>query len=105
MELKSRRVHLAACVHALGDTSMREVARNLTDPLYMELAPGTCVLMDRDAHFSSEFRQILKLALMVPVKLPAKSPSLKAHLERFHLSIKSECLGKMTSANHRYVAQ
>ena len=105
MELKSRRVHLAACSHALGDTFMRQVARNLTDPLDKELAPGTYFLMDRDAHFSSEFRQILKRAEVVPVELPAKSPSLKAHVERFHLSIKSECPSKMTSANHRYVAQ
>lgn len=105
MELRSRRVHLAACSHALGDTFMRQVARNLTDPLDKELAPGTYFLMDRDAHFSSEFRQILKRAEVVPVELPAKSPGLKAHVERFNLSIKSECPSKMTSANHRYVAQ
>lgn len=32
---------------------------------------------------------------MEPVRLPAESPILNAHLERFHLSIKSERLSRM----------
>ena len=95
MELKSRRVHLAACSPTLGDSFMRQIARNLTDPFSGVLTPGCYVLMDRDAHFSTEVRQILQRAEVTPVRLPAKSPNLNAHLERFHLSIKSECLSKM----------
>ncbi len=30
-----------------------------------------------------------------PVRLPARSPDLNAHLERSHLSIKSECFSRM----------
>ena len=37
----------------------------------------------------------LKHAEVTPIRLPPKSPNLNAHLERFHLSIKSECLSKM----------
>ena len=48
--------------------------------------------MDRDSNFSSAFRTILKDAGVEPVRLPARSPNLNSHLERFHLSIKSECL-------------
>ena len=51
--------------------------------------------MDRDANFSSAFRTILDDAGVVPVRLPAKSPNLNSYLERFHLSIKSECLSRM----------
>ena len=51
--------------------------------------------MDRDANFSSAFRSTLRNADVEPVRLPAKSPNLNAHLERFHLSIKSECLSRM----------
>jgi len=51
--------------------------------------------MDRDAHFSTEFRQALKHAEVTPIRLPPKSPNLNAYLERFHLSIRSECLSKM----------
>ena len=51
--------------------------------------------MDRDTNFSSSFRTILDEADVEPVRLPAKSPNLNAHLERFHLSIKAECLSRM----------
>jgi transposase InsO family protein len=51
--------------------------------------------MDRDAHFSAAFRTILKNAGATPLRLPPKSPNLNAHLERFHLSTKTECLDRM----------
>ena len=38
---------------------------------------------------------MLKDAGVEPVRLPAKIPNLNSHLERFHLSIKSECLSRM----------
>ena len=51
--------------------------------------------MDRDSHFSSAFRTILEDADVEPVRLPAKTPNLNSYIERFHLSIKSECLSRM----------
>ena len=30
-----------------------------------------------------------------PVRLPPRSPNLNAHVERFHRSLKEECLGRM----------
>jgi len=51
--------------------------------------------MDRDANFSEAFRNVLETNGVEPVRLPPHSPNLNAHLERFHLSIKSECLEKM----------
>lgn len=95
MELKTRRVHLAACTTTLGDACMKQIARNLTDPFDGVLKDSKYVLMDRDANFSSAFRTILDEAGVEPVRLPAKCPNLNSHLERFHLSIKSECLSRM----------
>ena len=95
MELKTRRVHLAACTPTLGDDYMKQIARNLTDPFEGFLKDSKYVLMDRDTNFSSAFRTTLDEAKVKPVRLPAKSPNLNAHLERFHLSIKSECLSRM----------
>ena len=74
---------------------MKQVARNLTDPFAGFLRDKKYVLMDRDSNFSSAFRKVLKDAGVEPVRLPARSPDLNAHLERFHLSIKSECLSRM----------
>src|SRR5210317_1594804 len=48
MELKTRRVHFAACTPTLGDASMKQVARNLTDPFDGFLSDKKYVLMDRD---------------------------------------------------------
>ena len=95
MELKTRRVHLAACTTTLGDDFMQQIARNLTDPFDGFLKDSKYVLMDHDANFSSAFRSTLRNAGLKPVRLPVRSPNLNAHLERFHLSIKSECLSRM----------
>jgi putative transposase len=95
MELSTRRVHLAACTRALGDDFMKQIARNLTDPFDGFLRDKKYVLMDRDSSFSSAFRTILEDADVKPVRLPAKSPNLNSCIERFHLSIKSECLSRM----------
>jgi transposase InsO family protein len=51
--------------------------------------------MDRDGKFSRAFQAILKTEGVNAVLLPAKSPNLNAHLERFHRSLKEECLERM----------
>ena len=74
MELATRRVHLAGCSATLGNPFMCQVARNLTDPFDGFLKNKRYVLMDRDSHFSSDFRRILKDAGVQPVRLPVRSP-------------------------------
>lgn len=95
MELATRRVYMAACTPTLGDDFMKQVARNLTDPFDGFLKDKKYILIDRDSNFSLAFRSILKDAGVEPVRLPARSPDLNSHIERFHLSIKSECLSRM----------
>ena len=95
MELSTRRVHLAACTASLGDAFMRQIARHLADPFDGFLTGKRYVLMDRDANFSSAFRSALEEADVKLVRLPPRSPNLNPHMERFHLSVKSECLSRM----------
>lgn len=95
MELATRRVHLAACTPPLGDAFMRQIARNLTDPFDGFLTGKRYILLDRDANFSVAFRAALEEEGVVPVRLPPRSLNLNPNLERFHLSVKSECLSKM----------
>lgn len=47
--------------------------------------------MDRDGKFCDSFRSLLDNEGVKPVRLPARSPDTNAHLERFMLSLKSEC--------------
>lgn len=95
IELKTRKVQLVSCSTTLGDPFMKQIARNLTDPFDGFLKDSKYVLMDRDSNFSEQFQKILQDAGAAPQVLPAKSPNLNAWIERFHLSIKSECLDRM----------
>jgi hypothetical protein len=52
-------------------------------------------LMDRDSNFSDAFRTILEDADVEPERLPPKSLHLNSQIERFHLSLRSECLDRM----------
>ena len=67
MELKTRRVHLAACTPSVGDDFMKQIARNLTDPFDGLLRVSKYILMDRDANFSIAFRSILQDAGVEPM--------------------------------------
>ncbi len=95
MEVASRRVHIAGCTTNPDERWMKQVARNLTDSYDGFLASTRYVLMDRDGKFSAAFRSILKDAGVQSVRLPARSPNLNAHLERFMRSLKAECLDRM----------
>ena len=50
---------------------------------------------DRDKKFTTEFRDLLEHAGTDVIRLPHRSPNLNAYVERFVLSIKSECLERM----------
>ena len=53
------------------------------------------LIMDRDATFSKSFHACLRREGMKPVRLPPRSPNLKAPLERCFGSLKSGCLHKL----------
>jgi transposase InsO family protein len=95
MEAATRRMHFAGCTPNPNEPWMKQVARNLTD---MEdgFVNGTrYILMDRDGKFCEAFRKVLEDAGTEPVILPARSPNLNAHVERFMRSIKDECLSRL----------
>jgi hypothetical protein len=50
---------------------------------------------DRDAKFCAAFDGILKAVGIQAVKLPPQSPNLNSHLERWHRSVREECLSKL----------
>jgi transposase InsO family protein len=53
------------------------------------------LLMDRDSKFSTAFRNTLEAVGVKPLRLPARSPNLSAHIERFMRSLKEECLERL----------
>jgi hypothetical protein len=105
MEVATRRVHLAGCTTSPEEAWMKQIARNLTAADNGFLQGKRYVLMDRDSKFSREFRTLLQEAGVEPVLLPARSPNLNAHLERFHRSLKAECLACLIFFGERPLRQ
>ncbi len=95
MEIATRRVHFAGCSASPNEQWMKQIARNITDAFDSFLNGKRYVLMDRDGKFCPAFQEILKNEDIKPVRLPPRSPNLNAHVERFHRSLKEECLNRM----------
>jgi transposase InsO family protein len=74
---------------------MSQVARNLCDADEGFLIRKRYLIHDRDPLFTAEFQEILMGTGMQSVKLPARSPNLNAHAERFVRTIKESCLDRM----------
>ena len=64
------------------------------------------LIRDRDPLYTEKFDAILKAAGVEAVKLPARSPNLNAHAERFVRSVREECLDHLILSSEdqlRYV--
>ena len=95
IELKTRRVHVAGITTNPDGRFMAQIARNLTDAVDGFLKGQRFVICDRDPCFTAQFRSILEDAGVKVVRTPRRAPNCNAYAERFVLSIKSECLGRM----------
>jgi transposase InsO family protein len=95
MELSTRRVHLAGMSPNPTEAFMMQCARQLTDHFDGFLLGKRYLLHDRDTKFTQAFDHFLQNSGVEPVVLPARSPDLNAHCERFVRSIKSEALNQM----------
>jgi transposase InsO family protein len=74
---------------------MDQIARNLTDAVDGLLVGKRYLIHDRDPLFTDGFLRTLNDAGIESVKLPARSPNLNAHAERFVRSIKESCLSRL----------
>jgi transposase InsO family protein len=101
MELATRRIQIAGITPGPNEVWMMQIGRNLTDPVDGFLADKQLLIIDRDSKYSAAFRSLLTDAGVEPVRLPARSPNLNAHAERFVRSIKDECLSRMIFFSER----
>jgi hypothetical protein len=95
MRLKTREVQIVGITAQPCEKWMKQMARNLTDPINGFLRDAAYIIMDRDPLYTSCFGQMPKDSGTNPVRLPARSPNLNAFAERFVLSIMSECLNRI----------
>ena len=90
-----RKVHIAGITTSPNESWMLQMARNLTDRETGFLEPGMMLLHDRDAKYTAHFVKTLDESGIQTLKLPAQSPNLNAHAERFVRTVKEQCLSRM----------
>ena len=95
IEVGSRRVSLGGITRHPDSCWMEQVARNATMQDTGYLNGCRYLLHDRDKKFCREFRETLAAGGVKCTPIPARSPNLNAHAERWVRSIKEECLSKL----------
>lgn len=95
IEAGSRRVSLGGITRHPDSCWMAQVARNVTMQGTGYLNGCRYLLHDRDRKFCREFRETLAAGGVQCTPIPARSPNLNSHAERWVRSIKEECLSKL----------
>jgi hypothetical protein len=95
IHLESRRVAIAGITVHPDELWMKQIARNTTMEDCGALRDRRYLLHDRDTKFTRSFRAIIASGRIKPLALPARSPNLNAHAERWVRSVKEECLSKV----------
>jgi hypothetical protein len=95
IEVGSRRVSLGGITRHPDSCWMEQVARNATMQDTGYLNGCRYLLHDRDKKFCREFRETLTACGVECTPIPARSPDLNAHAERWVRSIKEDCLSKL----------
>jgi hypothetical protein len=88
IELSTRKVEIAGIAANANGLWMNQIGRNVTDAVDGILKGKRYLIHDRDPLFTDEFLQVLGETGVASVKLPARSPNLNAHAERFVRTIK-----------------
>ena len=95
IHLESRRVSLAGMTPHPDQEWMEQQARNVTMEEWGFLRNCQHLLHDRDTKFCASFRELIESGRVKTIRLPARSPNLNSHAERWVRSVKEECLSKL----------
>jgi hypothetical protein len=101
IHLESRRVDIAGITVHPDERWMQQMARNVTMEGCGALLDCRYLLHDRDTKYTCSFRAIIASGQVEPLVLPARSPNLNAHAERWVRSVKEECLSKVVLFGER----
>ena len=95
IELKSRRVHIVGSTAHPNAIFMKQAALELVAFDGSFRRGKTHLILDGDAKFTAEFKEIPSDANVKAVRIPPRSPNCNAYAERFVLTIKREVLNKL----------
>jgi putative transposase len=79
IDIESRSVHVAGITPHPDSAWMTQMARNITDVTDGFLRDKRYLLLDRDTKYSEAFRGILVRDGIDVIRLPPRSPNLKAY--------------------------
>lgn len=109
MEIRTRAVEIAGIRVDPDGEWMKQVARNLTDPVDGFLRDAKYLIHDADPLFTDAFKAILKPPGSAKgegiacIQIPPRSPNCNPHAERFVKSIKYECLRHFVFFGERHL--
>jgi putative transposase len=92
MCIKTRAVQIAGVRIAPDGDWMKQIARNLLDPVDGFLRNASPLVHDRDPVFTQAWTVLLKTGGVTCVPIPARSPNCNPHAERFVKTVRGECL-------------
>ena len=103
MEVNSRAVQIAGLHLAPNGDWMKQITRNLLDPVDGFLRDASCLVHDRDPVFSAEWTALLEAHGVKCVPIPAHSPNCNPHAERFVKTVRTECLDHFVIFGQRHL--
>ena len=103
IDIKTRRVEIAGITSSAHEDWMMQVARNLTDAVDGFLRDTRYLILDRDPLYTKAFRAMLSESGVKVVRLPARSPNLSPHAERFVLSTRRDCLSRIVPLSEAHL--
>jgi putative transposase len=103
IRLSTREVQVAGLTPHPDQAWMAQMARHVTMADWGILSAGEYLLHDRDGKFCQTFQRTIDEAGVKRVVLPARSPNLNVHVERWVRSVKEECLSRLILFGERTV--
>ena len=95
IDLATRAVEILGVTPNPDTNFMRQVARNVVDPIDGFLRNKKFLVLDRDTNFDAAFAAILQSAGVRIARIAFQAPNMNSFAERFVRTIKDECLSKM----------
>ena len=103
IEIKSRAVEVAGIRVNPDEAWMKQLARNLVDPVDGFLRGAKYLIHDRDPLFTEAFIAVLEAGGVKSVAIPAQSLNCNPCAERFVKTVKYECLNHFVIFGERHL--
>jgi len=103
IEVHSRAVEVAGVRIAPDGEWMKQIGRNLFDPVDGFLRHATHLIYDRDPVFTAAWTALLRTNGVQCFAIPAQSPNCNPHAERFVKTVRTECLDHFVIFGERHL--